>query len=339
MKRFSILLGALSALLCFAGAAHADTRGVYTITNIPVDKTASNSQEAEDQAFATAQVTGLYRLMEKLTLPDDRSVLGLSFYSLDNARKLTAAVDVDDVRRSSTVYRANLSVVYNPNLVREALNARGVPFVDRQAPLSLIAPVVSNPVQLDAWRRAWPQADNGALNPFATALSNYSAGSDWEAFKVEADAVGARNVVIAELKGSEGSYSVQLVRVSSAGRATIGTTGQVATVKDAVLAASSYLDAAWKRQAIVRGGDVQSDAQAIVRYTKLSSWNRLRTALANSPLVSGFSIDALARDGALVSFTFAGDTDRLARDLEQSGVVMSGGPGGMVLQLAGDRVF
>lgn len=339
MKRFSILLSAVTALFCLAGAAHADTRGVYTITNIPVDKTASNSQEAEDQAFATAQVIGLRRLVEKLTLAEDRSALGESFYDAANARRLTAAVDVEDVRRSTTVYRATLSVVYNPNLVREQLNSRGVPFVDRQAPLSLLSPTASSAVALDAWRRAWPQANNGALNPYATALSNYSSGSAWEAYKTEADAVGARNVVIAELNGSEGAYSVGLYRVSSAGRASIGTTGQVASLSEAVTAASAYLDAAWKRQAIVRGGEGQSTAVATVRFSRLSSWNRLRSALANSPLVSGFSVDALARDGAMVSFTFAGDRDRLARDLEQSGVVLSGAAGSLVLQLAGDRAF
>ena len=145
--------------------------------------------------------------------------------------------------------------------------------------------------------------------------------------------------MIAELNGSEGAYSVQLYRVSSAGRSAIGTTGQVATMSEAVSAASAYLDAAWKRQAIVRGGDSQSTSVATVRFSRLSSWNRLRTSLANSPLVSGFTVKALARDGAMVSFTFAGDRDRLARDLEQSGVVLSGTSGNLVLQLAGDRAF
>ena len=339
MKRFSILLSAFAALFYVSGVAHADTRAVYTISNIPVNETASTAQAAENQAFSTAQVQGLYRLMAKLTLPEDRAALDDSFYALSNARQLTAAVDVDDVRRSTTVYRANLSVVYNPNLIRNQLNARGVPFVDRQAQRSLLVPTAGSAAARNAWGRSWPEANNGALNQYSTSLSDYASNASWQALQAEASAAGARNAVIANLQGSEGAYSVQLYRESSAGRETIGTTGQVASLEEAVLAATAYLDAVWKRQSIVRGGDGQTETSATVRFSGLSSWNRLRSALANSPLVSGFQVRALARDGAVVSFTYAGDGDRLSRDLRQSGVVLSRNPGSWTMQLAGDSGF
>ena len=80
MKTFSILIGAIAALTIGLGTATADTRATYTISRIPVDKTASTTREAEAQAFAEAKVVGLRRrLVTKITLPEDRSRLSDSF--------------------------------------------------------------------------------------------------------------------------------------------------------------------------------------------------------------------------------------------------------------------
>ena len=63
--------------------------------------------------------------------------------------------------------------------------------------------------------------------------------------------------------------------------------------------------------------------------------NTLRGALARSPLVSDFRTTAVARDGALVSFAFVGDTQRLQGDLLQRGVALSDEPdAGWVLRSA-----
>ncbi|MAP93973.1 MAG: hypothetical protein CMK07_03385 [Ponticaulis sp.] len=334
MKRVSILLSAFLVLIFGAGQAIADTRAVYTISNIPVDKTAASTREAEAQAFASAKVQGLYRLMEKLTLPEDRARLGDSFYSYANANEMTAAVDVDDERRSTTVYRANLSVVYNPIRVRAQLEQWGVPYIDRQASVTLLAPASGGA----AWADAWPEQNSGALSPYVKGRST-SSSAGWSELAGEASSVGARNAVIASLNGSEGAYSVQLTRVTSAGNTAIGTTGTVETLSDAVDAATAYMDAAWKRQSVIRGSDGQTSANATVRYSSLRSWNGVRSALSNSPLVSGLQVNAVARNGALVSFVFAGSQDRLETDLGQSGVVLSQSASGWVLQLAGDRSF
>ena len=340
MKRLSILLSAVMALFVgTAGLAVADTRDIYTIANIPVDKTANTSQAAEAQAFATAKVQGLYRLIERLTLPEDRAAIGDDFYSLANANELTAAVDVDDVRRSSTVYRANLSVVYNPIRLRAQLDQRGVPYVDRPAPKSLIVPIAGGAVYTQNWREAWPQSTERALNAFVTGLSAYSPDSDWSDLQREVNAAGARNAVIAELTGSEGSYSVRLTQVASGGRSAIGTTSPVATLPDAARAASAYLDQVWKRRSIIRGSDGESRAEATIRFSSLENWNALRSALSNSPRVSGFQIEAIARDGALVSFVYAGEAERLTSDLQQSGIVTTNSPQGWTMHIAGDRNY
>jgi hypothetical protein len=334
MKTFSILIGAIAALTLGFGTATADTRATYTISQIPVDKTAASTREAEAQAFAEAKVVGLRRLVAKITLPEDRSGLDNSFYSYSNANELAAAVDVDGERRSTTVYRANLSVVFNPVRVRALLKQKGVAFVDQQAGLSLMVPTSQDVLSLERWRAAWPQSDSGALNPYATGLTYYASGDGWADVSREVKAVGAGNAVIADLSGTQGSYRVTLVRVTPQGKTTLGSTNAVATLKEAVEAASAYLDETWKRQAVVRGGDNQSRTEATVRYSGLVDWNELRTALSNSPLVSEFQVQAVSREGALVSFTHSGGNERLVSELRQRGVALSDTSSGWVMELA-----
>ena len=161
MKPISILAGAFAALSLSFSAASADTRAIYTISNISVDEEAQNTRQAEAEAFATAKVEGLQRLVRKITLPEDRDGIGNSFYSYATANELASAVDVDNEKRSSTVYRADLSVVFNPVRVRSRLQQLGVPYVDRQSPPSLIVPVSEDNAELEDWREAWPRADRG----------------------------------------------------------------------------------------------------------------------------------------------------------------------------------
>ena len=145
----------------------------------------------------------------------------------------------------------------------------------------------------------------------------------------------ASNAIIAELLGSEGGYSVRLTRLTASGPTAIGQTARVPTLEDAVIAATAYLDATWKQQSVIRGDEAQTDSFATVRYTNLAAWNRLRSAISNSPLISGFQVNAIARDGAIVSFRHAGSDERLISELSQRGVVVSSSPSGWILQLAG----
>ena len=87
------------------------------------------------------------------------------------------------------------------------------------------------------------------------------------------------------------------------------------------------MDENWKQLSIIRGGS-RTTTSASVRYTSLAEWNTLRGALARSPLVSDFKITAIARDGALVTFAYAGDEPRLQNDLLQRGVSLAAAPDG-----------
>lgn len=333
MKTVSILFTALTLLLASTGAAIADTRAVYTVPNIPVDETAANTRDAENRALANAKAIGLRRLVNKLTLPEDRAALSDEFYAYENARAFSAAVDVDNERRSSTVYKADLTILYNPKLVRAALDREGVAYVDRQAPLSMIVPVAGNAALLEDWRAAWPSEKKTALNPYVKGLAFYSSSDGWASVAQEVRSVNASNAVIAELLGSDGAWQVRLTQETPGGATIIGTTNPVPSMSEAASAASAYLDAAWKRQSIVRDQTL-TEISASVIYSDLATWNSLRKSLSESALISQLKVESVSVDGAQIKFGYAGDEARLLSELRQRGVQLERGQQGWVVTSA-----
>lgn len=328
----SVVLLALS-MLALACPAAGDTRAVYTITDIEVDETAPSVIEAQQRALATARRVGAQRLIEKITLASDRMQAGGIHIDEAAADRLIAAVDVQEGTRGGGRYRGVLSVVGNPRTVRTWLQERDIPYLDRQAPLAMLAPVGNGDDDL-AWAAAWPERADGRMAPYVTAMTGgYSESAQFIDLRDEMGGLGAERAVIAKLLGREGNYSVRLTLVTGAGRVPLGQTSRAPTLDDAVADAELLLSQTWKRESMVRS-DTRTLVEASLLYTSIAEWNTLRRALARSPLVSDFQTEAVSRDGALVSFAYAGDTRRLQRDLRQRGVALDADAAGFVLTSA-----
>ncbi|MEM9669312.1 MAG: hypothetical protein AAF950_10345 [Pseudomonadota bacterium] len=317
-------------LACFA--AMADTRSLYTVKDIAVDETAASVIEAQQNAFAYARLEGTRRMIERITVEEDR--LQSSSLTVDQllADRLAAAVDVQEETRGGGRYIAKLSAVLNPQAVRTYLQQLNVPFIDTQAPTGLLVPVARDRL-IGEWQLAWGEQNVGALAPWVTATLPYSRDLTWEEVLGEVGSARARRAIVAELSGAEGAFAATLSILTAAGTVPVGTTRRVATMEEAVEAASALLDETWKRQSIIRSG-ARTLSEATVLYTSLPEWNSLRSALARSPLVSDFQIKAISSDGAVVNFAFAGDTDRLQIDLRQRGVELDADPAGWVMTSA-----
>ena len=335
MIRFLAPLVVFCLALSFPAAA--DTRAVYTITDIRVDEQAPSVIEAQQQALSNARRIGAQRLIEKITLASDRMAAGGVYIDAPAAERLIAAVDVQEETRGGGRYRGVLSVVGNPRTVRAWLEERDIPYLDRQAPKAMIAPI-GNGTDDMAWSAAWPEEAKGQLAPYVTAMTGaYGESAEYVDLRDEMLALGAERGVLAKLMGSQGNYSVRLTLVTGAGRLPLGQTSRAPTLADAVADAEALLSETWKKDSIVRS-DTRSVVEASVLYTSIAEWNTLRSALARSPLVSDFQTEAVSRDGALVRFAFAGDNQRLERDLRQRGVALDADPAGWVLTSAISRV-
>lgn len=323
----------LVALIGATLAAFADTRSVYTISDIEVDRRGASVVAAVEAAQADARRIGAERLIAKITLPEDVEAAGGIVMTQDLADRLVAAIDVQEESRGGGRYRGTLSAVLNPVAVRQFLDQQGIPYVDRQAPRALIVPVGDGRSDF-AWQAAWPERNTGELAPFVTStIPPSSPLPTWQDVSTEARVRGAERAIIAQLVGQPGAYAVDLTLVTPSGVGGLGRSNYAADLDGAVAAASTLLSETWKDSAIVRS-NIRTIVTASVFYTSIAEWNTLRGALARSPLVSQFNTEAIARDGALVRFAYAGETDRLMADLRQRGVELDADASGWVLMSA-----
>lgn len=305
------------AFLLLSVPAFADTRDVYTITDIPVDERAESVLEAQKLAFQTARVIGVQRLISRITLPEHRQRATLNL-DPETAQRMAAAVDVQEESRGGGRYRGTLAAVINPREIRPYLQAQGIPFLDRQAPVALVIPV-AGPSDAIAWREAWGDRQDTTLSPTVTAIGNYPASVGWDAIRSELSRANAQRGIVAELIPGG---AVRLTQVTAGGNTSLGTTGSSISYEAGVQKALAKLEDTWKRQAIVSDTSSKTLTRANVLYTSLPEWHRLRGSLAQSPLVSDFQIRAISTSGALVSFAFAGSQSQLERDLRQRGLTL-----------------
>jgi hypothetical protein len=120
-----------------AGPAAAErSSGVFVIAKYPVDATADDAVAAKTRAIAEGQKAALRSLLRRL----------VPVTSLDRVRKmhigkvdqLVESYSVRSERNSSTQYIANLDFSFQPDGVRKLLTDEGIPFVDEQAPTTVL---------------------------------------------------------------------------------------------------------------------------------------------------------------------------------------------------------
>lgn len=328
-----LLLTACLFLLSMSVPSMAQSRDAYTITGIAVDERAETVGEAQLQAFAAAKLIGSQRLIERLTLPEDRLAATDLIIDQALADRIAAAVDVEEEVAGAGRYRGSLAVVYNPVQVRAALTEVGLPFTDSLAPRAVLFTTTSNGMDL-AWNMAWEETPKGSFVPLLISRnSGYSPETDWEVLQQEIALFGAQRAIFADLRGGQGSYRVDLVSVTPSGARRIGVTRRAGTLEDTLDAVALRLNDDWKQTSIIRDTS-RTLIEATVSYTSLAEWITLRSALVQSPLVSNVQTRAISTDGAYVAFAFAGDGQRLVSDLRDRGVVISAETIGWVMSSA-----
>ena len=192
LTRFQQGLGAMAlaaSTLWTGGAALA--ADPFTVTNVMIDERADNATEAQRRALQAGQIHAARRLIERMTLPEDRAgsagagqvdladpetgrqepvSAGLPDLTSEMAARLVAGYDIADERRSATRYIAEMSVGFDRRAVRSFFESYNVPFVQAQARPLLVVPVLDTGAGAvwegpwyDAWRR---ETHEHALTPF-----------------------------------------------------------------------------------------------------------------------------------------------------------------------------
>lgn len=342
----------LAALCAFApGAASAQGRdNVYAVAGVHVDETAANAAAAQQAGFAAAQRSGFERLLRRLTVPDELAARGVPQIEPATLERLVLSVDVEQERRSGTRYIGRLTVRYDPSGVRTLLRQYNLTVVDTRTSPVLVAPLVADGTAEETtalWRDVWANGGFGdELVPLATAPAELQGAPVWNTAQPFAQAAAASSALYATLRVQGSTATATLVEIDAnarrdRGEVTARINGTDATALRAALAsladqASTRVQNDWKGR-IATGGGQRARISASALYSNQRQWEQIKDALegAAQTLISEIRIEAVGRDGALVSFSFVGDRNQLAAELNRRGVNLADTAQGPTLRVAG----
>ncbi|WP_421791405.1 DUF2066 domain-containing protein [Hyphobacterium sp.] len=337
------LFAIFTAIFVWFAPAQADTP--YTVVGVPIDATASNALEAQSLAMQQGQVAAVRALVNRLTLPEDRSLI--PEITNEDAAQLIGGLQVRNEQRSATRYLGELTVAFDPGAVRRWLNGLGVPFVEGQAREILVLPVLQTQSGYWLWNSTNSATGEAVEQPWLTewrmggyqhALSPVRA-PDGDAGRVLIDGNSAARMNEDQLRSIAQAYGVSRIAVMIAQQGAAGVrvdgrlfsfdgAGQATSQQIPTIATQSFrgaarrfvgdLEAAWKAEAIVRGGGAQS-LNVTVLFNSLAEWQRLERALTGTSLIVTAQLDALAPTGAMMTLEYRGDFNQLQRELDARG--------------------
>lgn len=342
---------AVAALCAFApGAASAQQRdNVYAVQGVMVDETAANGPAAQEAAFAAAQRRAFERLVRRLTIPEELARTPVPTPEAAALERLVLSVDIEDQRRSNTRFIGRLSVRFDPASVRGLLRSYNLTVVETRTSATLLVPAVlpgTAPETAGLWREVFLQGGYGdELAPLVTAPEALQGAPSWQVAAPFAQAAGAGVALYATLRVQGSTLSVQLVEVTAAGARDRGElTARASGTDPAALRAamaslaeqaSARLNNEWKARAATTATQRGRIAASAI-YSTQQQWERIKQALegAAGTMISEIRIEAVGRQGALVSFSFTGASAQLEADLARRGVRLLQGPSGWELRVA-----
>lgn len=351
MKKITRFAAAFVAVAVFAGPAFAGDP--YRVKDLVVDKVAPSAAEAIQQGTQDARLAGAQRLIERLTLAEDRQRTGQPIDYAEVAR-LYASQQIQVQQKTFSVaggVRATsvISQQYDKQTVREYLEARNVPYVDAQAANILIVPVVTQGIDPNAWQLAWsqtlatggppasappvPKSDDTVLTPYVASNQTWTRRPGWSDVQQEIAAARADHAVISEVYSQNGQYYVRLVDLrTGVAQADLGVAGPFADLPSAQAGAIAELERLWKMQSVIRTSG-SSNVRLVAMFNSLPEWVKIRKGVEASRLISSLLIESISAGGADLSFVYAGRPDQLQSDLRSRGIDLRNDNGGWVLQV------
>lgn len=344
----ALLLAVLVALSAPDRGAAQPATDVYTVAGIEVDASAADAVSARQQALLQGQQDGLERLLRRLVpasehgrLPPPGSLAVEPFVQ---------NFGIEEEQVSGTRYVAEMTVAYDPETVRDLLEAEGLPFSQ-----TVSAPVVILPVYRGVEETVlWPTGDGGDQQPWWIAWSDeldperllrltLPLGDLEDIAKVGAEQALAGDLpALLDLARRYGSTDVLVVTASPTagdppsvrmdaslygeierqGEAIVlqGRPGQSEAdlLRAAVPQLQDSLDEEWKRDHLLRLDQVGT-MMVEVPIGSLAEWVTVESRLNTLEEVSEIEITSFARDKVGLRLEHLGGREKLAETFERLG--------------------
>ena len=288
-----------------------------------------------------------------------------AYKRIDRLKSIKAADFVDGVavrseRNSSTQYIANLDFSFQAKAVRDLLRREGVPFVDAQAPKTVLLPVFAAPPAAQgkapellgqaAGQRAWSDAWKGldldhALTPLklenlkpavhADTLQMMAKDGDGGGLRIVTAEYGSEQVMVALVEPDLGSRKLT---VTLMGRDQVGQFALKRSYKYqpddiaysfelAALVALGTLEGRWKAvkaRHLISGnggaGQQMEPVQLVVEFRSLHEWQTLRRQIGETSGVDDMQVAGQSGRSADIAVRFPGGGAALAEALAGQGL-------------------
>ena len=343
IARFAALIVASATL---AGAAFAQNP-VYRVKDLTVDSVAPSAADASLQGRNAARLVGAQRLIERLTLPEDRASARTPLEASAVAQLYRSYQTQGEMKSSSVAggIRATglVTWTFEEDRVRAYLDQRGVAYVDNQAASSLIVPVAASNVNAADWGAQWVvrsasgatgKSDETSLAPYVGSIQSWTQRPDPSAIQDELSRTRTDHGVIAEAYMQGPQYYVRLTDMrASVPNPTIGVVGPFISLSSAQAGAANELERAWKMSSVVRSTGATSVALT-AQFQDIQQWTKIRKGLEGSRLVHDLNVESITIAGADITFSYGGRPEQLASDLRSRGVDLRNAPGGGWVLLA-----
>jgi len=320
MKRIFALIFAYCLFIVEAAFA-ADP---FTVAGISVDATAPTAIEAQTIAIREGQIIAAQTLFERVTLASERAVKPLPELTPENIARMIRALEPSKQKRSPNRYLGEIAVAFNPTQVQQFLREHGFTLVSSQSRERLVI------VRETGLRGA---SDTDTLQSAFSDPRLLHALTPLRAANTDGGLIGTSDPELAGLAAQYGLSQILIVDSSGTVQDIATDTGERETffvegVSDPVGFANRVvqrLEANWKQASAVVTDQVVTTTVSVL-YDNHASWIALQDAINTSAQISGARLDALARDGALMTITYGGDLNRLANELRFKGVLVERDP-------------
>lgn len=297
----------------------------FTVAGIAVDATAPTAIEAQTIAMRDGQVIAAQELFDRLTLEGERAVKPLPELTPEIVSRLIRALEPSKEKRSANRYLGEIAVAFNPSQVQQYLRENDLTLVSSQARERLV-------IVRETGLRGSP-SDAGTLQSAFSDPRLLHALTPLRAAGAEDSFVGTSEAELAAVAAKYGLTQILIVEPSGTVTDIATDTGQSesfyvsgatspADFADQVVA---HLEADWKQASAIVTDNVVTTTVSVL-YDNHASWLALQDAINTSAQISGARLDALSRDGALMTISYGGDLDRLANELRFKGVVVERDP-------------
>jgi hypothetical protein len=348
-----------------------DSPELFRVSRIPVDASASDAVAAREQALVQGQVEGLRRLMRRLTPAAEYH--RLPTVGPAEIERYVQNFEIAEEQVASDRYLAQLTVSYQPDAVRELLQAYELSYAETVSEPIVVLPVYRTAAGAQLWPddNPWWQAWAEHLDPERLLRLVLPLGDLEDMAAVTPDgALAGDPAALAALSQRYGSQDVLVAIATARGGAATGAAAAVTQppalelemrrggaeqanppetlvaapgqtleglMAEAVVGVQDSLDEQWKDANLLRYDQVGLMVVDIP-IARLADWVEINRGLEGLTEITDVTIATFARDKVRAQIRYIGDEIRLEEALGRIGLALSReGESWQLLPMGGSR--